>query len=109
MLLTVVRHGVTGPSEVATVGGVAVEITLFMIFGAALVWVALGIWRSRGSALTPFLLAQVLGLTVALPLATASGGIGVIGALMTFACLFGVLAWAFMMRQNLRRRPPESQ
>lgn len=64
-----VRIGVTGPAPVSTVPGLLLEILIFSVFGVALVLVARGFLRARRWSRSPFVLAQLLGLVVAVPLA----------------------------------------
>ena len=74
VLIGVLRFGLTGPAEVANTPGVTLEILIFLVFGSALLFVALGWWRGRRWARSPFILAQLLGLVVSVPLSGSSGG-----------------------------------
>ncbi len=96
----VVRDGIDGPAEVASPVGVTLEVVLYVIFGAALLWIARGIARANAAALTPFVLAQVLGLTVSIPLASGDGAAAVVGWAVTFSCLLGIVAWLGLVRQR---------
>jgi len=98
----VVAGGITGPADVASPVGVAVEALLFVGFGAALLLIGRALRLGDDWALTPFLLAQVLGLAVALPLASTSGAAGLVGVLVSASCLAGILAWVPLVRQRLR-------
>ncbi len=96
------RDGITGPEAVASPAGVVIEVALYLLFGIALLWMARGFVRGSVAVLTPFMLAQVLGLTVSVPLAMGGGAVGLAGALVVAACLSGLLAWAMVVRHNLR-------
>ncbi len=96
----VIRDGISGPSAVATPGGVAVEVLLYVVFGSALLWVARGLAKGSPFVLTPFVLAQVLGLTVSVPLAGGGGAAGIIGWLVTLSCLLGIVAWVGLLRRR---------
>ena len=94
------RDGVHGPSAVATPTGVMIEVGLYALFGLALLWIAQGISRGSGAALTPFLLAQLLGLTVSIPLAMGDGQASIIGWAITASCLLGLAAWVGLLRNR---------
>lgn len=96
----VLRDGITGPSAVASPVGVAVEVVLYLLFGAVLLVIARGVLRGSGAVLTPFVLAQLLGLTVALPLARSTGMASVIGWIATVLCLAGIVAWWPLFRRR---------
>lgn len=96
----VLRDGITGPSAVASPAGVAVEVLLYLLFGGALLWVSRGLARGSGAVLTPFVLAQLLALTVAIPMARGSGGASVVGWVATGLCLVGIIAWWTLFRRR---------
>lgn len=100
VLWVVIRDGITGPAPVASPVGVTVEIALYLAFGAAMLWIARGIVRGSSAVNTPFALAQVLGLTVSIPLATAAGTAAVFGWLLTALCLLGLIAWVGLLRRQ---------
>lgn len=81
--------GLAGPVDVSSPSGVAVEIAVYLIFGAALGWIALGRLRGRDWATVPFLLAQLLALTVGIPMLTGAGVLA--GAAITAAALAGLV------------------
>lgn len=60
-LVQTLRTGVTGPAEVSNVPAVILLIVIQLLFGAGLLWVARGWWRSKRWARAPFLVAQILG------------------------------------------------
>lgn len=72
-LVNVIRLGIQGPAEVSNAPGVALQILIFALFGAAMWLVASGWWRRRRWARAPFLLGQLLALVVGVPLAQAAG------------------------------------
>lgn len=70
----VARLGITGPAEVSNPVAVTLEITIFGLFGAALVLAAWGLWRARRWARSLLVVGQFIALVVGVPLATAEGG-----------------------------------
>lgn len=105
--VVVLRDGITGPSTVASPVGVVVEIALFLIFGGAMLFIARGLSAGSTGVLTPFLLAQILGLTVGIPLLSAPEGVSAVGALITAACVAGAVAWLVLLRRSLRAPGPD--
>lgn len=86
------RIGATGPGDVSNGPAIILQIALFALFGAGLVWVARGWWRRRRWARAPFLLAQLIALVVGVPLAQSGGSIErVAGAVMSIAALLGIV------------------
>lgn len=84
--------GIQGPSEVSSATGVAVEIVTFAVFGAGLAAIAWGRWRGHGWATVPFALAQVLALTVGIPLLTGADDGRLWGLGITAAAVVGLVA-----------------
>ena len=68
-LIETMRVGVTGPEDVSNGPAVAVLIAIQVVFGAGLLWVARGWWRSAPWARSPFLVAQLLLVLVGYDLA----------------------------------------
>ena len=68
-----IRIGATGPADVSNGPAIAIQILIFVIFGAGLVAVAYGWWTARRWARGPFVLAQLFALVVGWPLAGAAG------------------------------------
>ena len=99
----VARDGITGPADVASPAGVVLEVALYLLFGFALLWMARGFVKGSPTVMTPFMLAQVLGLTVTIPLAMGGGTAGLAGAMVVVACGCGLVAWTQVLRHNLRR------
>jgi hypothetical protein len=97
----VLRDGVTGPSAVASPLGVTVEVLLYLVFGAALLWIGRGLLQGRGAALTPFALAQILGLAVSVPLAQGGGASRAVGWIATGLIIVGLAAWGVLLRRRL--------
>jgi hypothetical protein len=97
----VLRDGITGPSAVASPLGVAVEVLLYLAFGAALLWIGRGLLQGRSAALTPFALAQILGLAVSIPLAQGGGASRVVGWIATGLIIAGLAAWGVLLRRRL--------
>lgn len=88
-----IRDGITGPSAVASPAGVVTEVVVFALFGAALAWVAWGLWTDHAAARTPFLLAQILTLTVGVPMLSSEAPVNLVGVAVTASAVVGLLAW----------------
>ncbi len=86
-----VRVGATGPADVSNGPAIALQIFIFLVFGAGLLWVARGWWGSRRWARAPFLLTQLIALVVGVPLAQAQGGTErVVGIALSLVALVGI-------------------
>lgn len=86
------RVGTTGPAEVSNVPAIVLEVVIFAVFGAALLWAGHGLWRARRWARAPFLLAQVLALVVGIPLAQAADTLPrVAGIALTVLAVLGLV------------------
>lgn len=84
--------GLEGPEAVSSPMGATVEVITFALFGAGLAAIAVGRWRTSSWSGPPFVLAQLLALTVGVPLATASGSVGTtIGVLLTASAVVGIV------------------
>ena len=69
------RLGITGPEAVSTPITVMWEITIFGLFGLAMVFAARGLWRARRWARSLLVVGQFIALVIGVPLATAEGGV----------------------------------
>ncbi len=87
-----VTSGIAGPAEVSSPSGVVVEIVTFALLGAGLVVVAVGRWRGHGWATIPFVVAQLLALTVGVPLATGATEGRAAGYLITAVAVLGLVS-----------------
>jgi hypothetical protein len=67
------RFGVTGPAEVSNTPSLILQVVIFASFGAALMVVARGWWKTKRWARAPFVLAQILAVIVGWPLSSAEG------------------------------------
>ncbi|MAT60538.1 MAG: hypothetical protein CMH41_02590 [Micrococcales bacterium] len=88
-----VSRGPEGPEEVASGPGVAAEVVTFALFGAGVVVVAVGRWNGRSWSTVPFVVVQLLTLTVSFPLILGQAnetGARIAGAVATFAALIGL-------------------
>jgi uncharacterized membrane protein len=68
-----VRLGVTGPDDVSNVPAIVLQIVLFALFGAGLLWIGKGWWAAQRWARAPFLLAQLIGVFIGYELAQSAG------------------------------------
>jgi len=93
-LVSVIRFGIQGPSEVSNTPAVTLQILIFALFGAALAWVGRGWWRQRRWARAPFLLGQLLALVVGVPLAQAEGRVEAVAGvvIVLIAVAGGIMA-----------------
>lgn len=82
--------GIEGPSDVSSPTGVVVEIVTFALFGLGMSLVAWGRWRRQGWATVPFAVAQLLALTVGIPLATGVSQGRAAGIAITAGALLGL-------------------
>lgn len=85
-----ITAGINGPQAVASPTGVAVETVVFVLFGVGMALVAAGRWRNASWSTVPFVVAQLLALTVGIPLVTASGWPRLAGVLTAVAAVVGV-------------------
>ncbi len=90
------RVGVSGPEEVSNVPAVVLLIAIQAIFGAGLLWIAYGWWRSRRWARSPFLVAQLLGGLVGYELAQSTGGVERITGISVIAIAVVGIVLAFL-------------
>lgn len=92
LLVEALRLGTTGPEEVSNVPALVTEIVVFAAFGAGLAWLTRGLWLRRAWARTPFLVAQIFGLVVGIPLLQAEGGVErAVGAAVVACALVGAV------------------
>lgn len=78
-IVAVIGEGLTGPEEVSNPAAFGMQVVIFVALGAGLVVVARGWWNCRRWVRGPFVLAQLLGLVVGVPLlqsaAPLAGGV----------------------------------
>jgi len=67
-IVAVIGEGLTGPEEVSNPAAFGMQVVIFVALGAGLVVVARGWWNCRRWVRGPFVLAQLLGLVVGVPL-----------------------------------------
>ena len=73
--------GLTGPPEVSNLPALVLQVVIFAALGVGLIAIARGWWLSKYGARAPFILAQILGLVVGVPLTAApDAGTRVVGA-----------------------------
>jgi MFS family permease len=63
------RVGLTGPQEVSNLPALLLQIVIFSVLGVAGLAIAWGWWRAKYAARAPFILGQLLGLVVGVPIA----------------------------------------
>ena len=86
----VLRFGLSGPEAVSNPAGVTLEVIIFLFFGIGLLVTAWGWWQPKRWARSPFVLAQLLALVVAVPLISATGNIEkIVGVVVTVVAVVG--------------------
>ena len=86
-----IRVGATGPEDVSNGPAIALQIVLFAIFGAGLVWIARGWWSARRWARAPFLLAQLLALLVGYDISQGAGAERFAGVALAIVAALGIV------------------
>lgn len=92
--------GLQGPVEVSSPTGVAVEVITFALFAVGLAMVAWGRSKGHGWSTVPFVVAQLLALTVGIPMATGVPDGRWIGVAITVAALGGLVALLIAGREG---------
>ncbi len=92
-IVAVIGEGLTGPEEVSNPAAFGMQVVIFVALGAGLVVVARGWWNCRRWVRGPFVLAQLLGLVVGVPLlqSTAPLAGGVIVAITMVSLVVSLL------------------
>ena len=91
-LVEAVRVGVTGPAEVSNPAALAGLIAITAALGVGLAWVAVGWWRARSWARSPFIVAQlVLGLIGFEVAQSAEGALRLIGQVALVVAVAGIV------------------
>lgn len=67
-IVVVIGEGLTGPDEVSNPVAFGMQVVIFVALGAGLLVLARGWWICRRWVRGPFILAQLLGLVVGVPL-----------------------------------------
>jgi hypothetical protein len=67
-IVVVIGEGLTGPEEVSNPVAFGMQVVIFVALGAGLLVLARGWWNCRRWVRGPFILAQLLGLVVGVPL-----------------------------------------
>ena len=87
-----VQVGATGPAEVSNVPAIIVQVLIFAVLGAGMIYVGRGWWRRRRWARAPFVLAQLIGLLVGIPIAQTPGtGPRIAGIALTVLAICGIV------------------
>jgi len=87
-----IRVGLTGPPEVSNLAALVLQVVIFAALGVGLIAIARGWWLSKYGARAPFILAQLLGLVVGVPLTAApDAGTRVVGAALVVAAVIGIV------------------
>ncbi|MEL0248571.1 MAG: hypothetical protein VXA23_01095, partial [Actinomycetota bacterium] len=83
--------GLTGPPEVSNLPALVLQVVIFAALGVGLIAIARGWWLSKYGARAPFILAQLRGLVVGVPLTAApDAGTRVVGAALVVAAVIGI-------------------
>jgi hypothetical protein len=84
--------GATGPAEVSNVPAIIVQVLIFAVLGVGMAYVGRGWWRRRRWARAPFILAQLIGLLVGIPIAQTPGtGPRIAGLALTVLAICGIV------------------
>lgn len=71
-IVAVIGEGLTGPEEVSNPAAFGMQVVIFVALGGGLLAVARGWWSCRRWVRGPFILAQLLGVVVGVPLLQSS-------------------------------------
>ncbi len=74
-IVQALRLGATGPADVSNPAAITVQILIFAAFGIGLLLVSRGWLRRSRWVRGPFVLAQIIGLVVGVPLVQAAGSV----------------------------------
>lgn len=96
VIVQVARLGITGPAPVSNVQSVTLEIVIFLVFGAALLLAAWGLWRTRRWSRALAVLGQLIGLVVGVPLVSATGSVERIAGILVVLMSIGALVCLFL-------------
>lgn len=105
-VIQAIRFGTTGPAEVSNGPALLIQILIFMVFGTGLLLIARGWLGGQRWSRSPFVLAQLIALLVAFPLAQDSSGPGRAVGVSVLICALvgGVLALTPQVGRAIRVR-----
>jgi|APGre2960657468_1045069.scaffolds.fasta_scaffold19246_5 Na+-driven multidrug efflux pump len=105
-VIQAIRFGTTGPAEVSNGPALFIQILIFMVFGIGLLLIARGWLQGQRWSRSPFVLAQLMALLVAFPLAQDSSGPGRAVGVSVLICALvgGVLALTPQVGRAIRVR-----
>lgn len=84
--------GATGPAEVSNVPAITLQVVIFAVLGVGMLYVARGWHRRRRWARAPFVLAQLIGLLIGIPVAQTPGwGPRAAGLALAVVSLVGII------------------
>jgi Na+-driven multidrug efflux pump len=84
--------GATGPAEVSNVPAIILQVVIFAVLGVGMVYVGRGWLQRRRWARAPFILAQLIGLLVGIPIAqTAGAAPRISGIALTALAIAGIV------------------
>ncbi len=95
VIVQAARLGITGPAPVSNVQSVTLEIVIFLVFGAALLLAAWGLWHARRWSRSLAVLGQLIGLVVGVPLVGATGWVERIAGVLVVLMAIGALVCLF--------------
>lgn len=94
-VVAVIRGGLSGPTEVSNPAAFWMQVLIFLVLGAGMIALSRGWWTARRWARGPFVLGQLLGLVVGVPLAQSSGP-GQVAGIALVAISAGALVVSFL-------------
>ena len=105
-VIQAIRFGTTGPAEVSNGPALFIQILIFLVFGIGLLLIARGWLQGQRWSRSPFVLAQLIALLVAFPLAQDSSGPGRAVGVSVLICALvgGVLALTPQVGRAIRVR-----
>jgi hypothetical protein len=93
LVVSFARFGITGPADVSNVPAVVLEIVIFALFGAGLLFAARALWQVRRGGRGPAVLAQIIAAVVGGPLAfSAEAAPRIAGILVVTVAVVTVIA-----------------
>lgn len=85
-IVAVLRDGLSGPAPVSNPAAIIMQVLIFVALGIGMGALARGWWRQQRWVRGPFILGQLLGLVVGVPLAQSAGWAQLAGTALVLLC-----------------------